>query len=158
YKKPLCDLSDNIIFNNYVLILCIRLEHVIGYLKGCFHTLKHLRVNICDEVTHKIATYWVSACAGIHAFAMQAEAEQQGGDAEGCFHTLKHLQVNICDEVTHKIATYWVSTCAGIHAFAMQAEAEQQGGDADSDDQDPFIAEGLSSTDRLQYQYPYCSG
>jgi hypothetical protein len=56
------------------------------------------------------------------------------------------LRVNICSPQTHKIATYWVSACIGIHAFAMRCEEEERGGDdLDSDNPDPFIAEGLSS-------------
>lgn len=52
-------------------MLRIRSEHAIGFLKGRFHSLKHLRVNISDETSHKIATYWVSTCVGIHSFAME---------------------------------------------------------------------------------------
>lgn len=98
YKKPASLLPDNETFNNHVSMLRIRSEHAIGFLKGRFHSLKHLRVNIASQNSHKIATYWVSACVGIHAFAMNCE----------------------------------------------EAEREE---DADSDDLDPFIAEGLSSTD-----------
>jgi hypothetical protein len=93
YKKPASLEDDNETFNNHVSMLRIRSEHAIGFLKGRFHSLKHLRVNIADESSHKLATYWVSACVGIHAFAME------------------------CEE------------------------------DPDSDDPDPFIAEGLSESD-----------
>lgn len=92
------DLPENERFNNHLSMLRIQSEHAIGFLKGRFHSLKHLRVNIRDEATHKIATYWVSACIGIHAFALRNEEEERGEDA-------------------------------------------------DSDNPDPFIAEGLSSTD-----------
>jgi hypothetical protein len=98
YKKPLKDLPENEKFNNHVSMLRIRSEHAIGFVKGRFHSLKHLRVNIRDGATHKIATFWVSACIGIHAFALRCEEEERGGDA-------------------------------------------------DSDNPDPFIAEGLSSAD-----------
>ncbi|KAF7368124.1 DDE Tnp4 domain-containing protein [Mycena sanguinolenta] len=98
YKKPASLEADNDTFNNHVSMLRIRSEHAIGFLKGRFHSLKHLRVNISDEKSHKIATYWVSACVGIHAFAMECEDRERGGDV-------------------------------------------------DSDNPDPFIAEGLSSTD-----------
>jgi hypothetical protein len=80
YKKPERDLPDNEIFNNHVSILRIRSEHAIGFLKGRFHSLKHLRINIKDEKTHKFATYWVTACIGLHAFAMRCEAEENGSD------------------------------------------------------------------------------
>jgi hypothetical protein len=61
-------------------MLRIRSEHSIGFLKGRFHSLKHLCVHIKDEATHKIATFWVSSCIGIHAFALRHEQEERGGD------------------------------------------------------------------------------
>lgn len=82
YKKPESLADDNETFNNHVSILRIRSEHAIGFLKGRFHSLKHLRVNISDEASHKIATYWVSACIGIHSFAMDCEERERGGDAD----------------------------------------------------------------------------
>ena len=80
-------------------MLRIRSEHAIGFLKGRFHSLKHLRVAIRNEASHKVATYWVAACVGVHAFALCCEQEERGGE------------------------------------------------DLDSDNPDPFIAEGLSSDD-----------
>ncbi|KAJ7128000.1 hypothetical protein C8R44DRAFT_779150 [Mycena epipterygia] len=56
----------------------IRSEHAIGFLKGRFQSLKSLRVSIKNEKTHKYATYWVAACIGIHAYAMQCEDEERG--------------------------------------------------------------------------------
>jgi hypothetical protein len=56
------------------------------------------------------------------------------------------LRVNICSPQSHKIATYWVSACIGVHTFAIRCEEEERGGDdPDSDNPDPFIAEGLLS-------------
>ena len=60
----------------------IRSEHAIGFLKGRFHSLKKLRVQIKDKKSHKFTTYWVVACIGIHSFAMMCEAEERGGDNE----------------------------------------------------------------------------
>jgi len=60
-----------------VSILCIRSEHEIGYLKGHFQSLKGLHVQIKDDTTHIIVTYWVAACIGIHSFAVQHETEEQ---------------------------------------------------------------------------------
>jgi hypothetical protein len=60
----------------------IRSEHAIGFIKGRFQSLKGLRVNIKDEKTHKFATYWVAACVGVHAFAMQCEEEERGPDED----------------------------------------------------------------------------
>lgn len=83
YKKPERDLPENEEFNNHVSMVRIRSEHAIGFLKGRFHSLKHLRVRIKDEKSHKFATYWVAACIGIHAFAMQCEDDERAeGDEE----------------------------------------------------------------------------
>ncbi|KAJ7763541.1 hypothetical protein DFH07DRAFT_956352 [Mycena maculata] len=60
----------------------IRSEHAIGFLKGRFHSLKSLRVNIKDEKTHKFATYWIAACVGVHSYAMQCEDEERGPDTD----------------------------------------------------------------------------
>lgn len=32
-----------------------------------------------NEQSHKFATYWVAACIGLHAFAMQCEDEDNSG-------------------------------------------------------------------------------
>jgi hypothetical protein len=76
YKKPERDLPDNTSFNNHVSMVRIRSEHAIGFLKGRFQSLKRLRVNIRNEKSHKLATYWIAACIGLHSFAMQREDEE----------------------------------------------------------------------------------
>ncbi|KAF8226700.1 hypothetical protein L208DRAFT_1080827, partial [Tricholoma matsutake] len=73
YKKPERDLPENNAFNTQVSKLHIRSEHAIGFLKGRFHSLKNLRVNICDKDSHILVTYWVAACIGLHSFAMQCK-------------------------------------------------------------------------------------
>jgi hypothetical protein len=80
YKKPERDLPQNKTFNNHLSIIRIRSEYAIGFLKGRFQSLKELRVKIRNEKTHKVATYWVAACIGIHAYAMQCEQEERGRD------------------------------------------------------------------------------
>lgn len=82
YKKPERDLPDNEIFNNHLSMVRIRSEHAIGYLKGRLHSLKGLRVNINSRAGHLFATYWITACICIHAYAMQREAEERNDD--GC--------------------------------------------------------------------------
>lgn len=77
YKKPERDEPENEEFNNHVSIVRIRSEHAIGFLKGRFHSLKHLRLRISDDRSHKFATYWIAACVAIHAFAMQCEADER---------------------------------------------------------------------------------
>lgn len=76
YKKPERDLPDNEFYNNHVSMVRIRSEHAIGFLKGRFASLKHLRVHIKNEKSHKFATYWIASCVGIHAFSMRCEAEE----------------------------------------------------------------------------------
>lgn len=80
YKKPERDLPHNEKFNNHVSMVRIRSEHTIGFLKGRFQSLKGLRINIKGKRAHKFATYWVAACIGIHAFAMQCEADERSGN------------------------------------------------------------------------------
>lgn len=58
----------------------IRSEHAIGYLKGRFQSLKGLRVAICDEQSHKFATYWVLACVVLHNIALECEEEARRRD------------------------------------------------------------------------------
>jgi hypothetical protein len=67
------------------------------------------------------------------------------GFLKGRFHSLKHLRLRISDERSHKFATYWIAACIRIHASAKQCEDEER--EDDSDYEDPFIAEGLSSSD-----------
>jgi hypothetical protein len=80
YKKPFSLEAGNTEFNNHVSMVRICSEHSIGFLKGRFHSLKDLQILIKDEKTHKFMTYWVAACVGVHAFAMQREAEERGAD------------------------------------------------------------------------------
>jgi len=54
----------------------IRSEHAIRFLKGHFHSLKQLHINIWSEKSHKLATYWIAACIGLHSFAMQCEDDK----------------------------------------------------------------------------------
>jgi DDE superfamily endonuclease len=79
YKKPEADRPENTQFNNHVSMVRIRSEHAIGFLKGRFASLKHLRINIVNEATHIFATYWISACIGLHCFAMMCEDNENPG-------------------------------------------------------------------------------
>jgi hypothetical protein len=95
-------------FNNHVSMLRIRSEHAIGFLKGRFHSLKGLRVRIVNEQSHKFTTYWVAACIGLHAFAMQCEDEDNSGSddetepfiAEGLSSSDSRSGSNIAPETT----------------------------------------------------------
>lgn len=76
YKAPEQNLKENEIFNKHVSILQIQSEHVIGYLKGCFQSLKGLWVLIDSSDAHILAMYWVAACIGIHSFALKHEIQK----------------------------------------------------------------------------------
>ena len=58
----------------------IHSEHAIGFLKGCFQSLKSLRVQIDSEDAHKYATYWILACIVVHNFALDCEAQERDSD------------------------------------------------------------------------------
>lgn len=73
-------------------------------------------------------------------------SEHAIGFLKGRFHSLKHLRVHIKDANSHKLATYWIAACVGLHAFAMQCKAEERVEDDDEHQDDPFVAEGLSSS------------
>ena len=76
------DLPENDAFNTQVSKLHIQSEHAIGFLKGRFHLLKNLRVNICDKNSHILATYWAAACIGLHSFVMQCEEKERELDSD----------------------------------------------------------------------------
>ncbi|KAG2744241.1 hypothetical protein P692DRAFT_20744198, partial [Suillus brevipes Sb2] len=46
HKMPEWEEPDNQVFNNHVSMFHIQSEHAIGYLKGHFHSLKGIHVNI----------------------------------------------------------------------------------------------------------------
>ncbi|GLB34545.1 putative DDE superfamily endonuclease [Lyophyllum shimeji] len=80
-----------------------------------------------------------------HLSIIRIRSEHAIGFLKGRFQSLKGLRINIKNEATHKFATYWVVSCIGLHGFAMICEAEERGGSS-TEETDPFIMEGLSST------------
>ena len=93
---------------------------------------------------------------------VRIRSEHAIGFLKGRWHSLKHLRVRITDERSHKFATYWIAACVGLHAFAMQCEEDERIDDDDGQHEDPFIAEGLSSSssddDRGRYTEPHVAG
>jgi hypothetical protein len=85
-----------------------------------------------------------------HVSRVRIRSEHAIGFLKGRFHSLKNLRLKISDKRTHILATYWVAACIGVHSFAMQCEENERHLDnSDSDlsaPEDPFIAEGLSSS------------
>ncbi len=85
-----------------------------------------------------------------HVSIVRVRSEHAIGFLKGRFQSLKGLRVRIRDERSHKFATYWVVACVAIHSFAMACEEEERkahGEDSDAVDEDPFIFDGLSSSD-----------
>lgn len=79
---------------------------------------------------------------------VRIRSEHAIGFLKGRFQSLKGLRVNIKNEQRHKFATYWVAACIGVHSFAMQCEDDERNdGNEDAAIADPFICEGLSSSD-----------
>lgn len=76
YKMPARELPDNENFNNHVSMVCICMEHAIGFLKGQFQSLRGLHGHITDERSHKFATLWVLACIAVHGSTMTCEQEE----------------------------------------------------------------------------------
>src|SRR5258708_39184288 len=63
-----------------VFQVCIRSEHAIGYLKGCFQLLQGLQQQINSECDHTLALAWVWACVIIHSFAACIEDSEYEAD------------------------------------------------------------------------------
>ena len=52
---------------------------MIRYLKGCFQSLKELRVRIKNAEDLAFVTAWINACIMLHAFCMDQELEINQG-------------------------------------------------------------------------------
>ena len=82
-----------------------------------------------------------------HVSRVRIRSEHAIGYLKGHFHSLKNLRLKIKNKATHILATYWIVACIGVHNFAMRCEEQEQQIDRfDTDREDPFIAEGLSSS------------
>jgi hypothetical protein len=78
---------------------------------------------------------------------VRIRSEHAFGFLKGRFQSLKGLRVMITDEKTHKYATYWVAVCIAVHNFAMESEAAERQDSSDvNEENEAFIAAGLSST------------
>lgn len=75
--SPEKDEPDNKTFNYYVSQIRIRSEHCIGFLKGRFRSLCHLRISIDKADDIRYASLWVTACIAAHQFAMEHEPSTQ---------------------------------------------------------------------------------
>ncbi|KIJ55449.1 hypothetical protein M422DRAFT_151510, partial [Sphaerobolus stellatus SS14] len=73
YKRPEKDTCENSCHNYYVLKVHVQSEHCIGFLKGCWSSLRGLHLHI-DNPTHiHLASLWITTCIVLHNFAMQHE-------------------------------------------------------------------------------------
>ncbi|TFY79482.1 hypothetical protein EWM64_g4525 [Hericium alpestre] len=86
-----------------------------------------------------------------HVSMLRIRSEHAIGFLKGRFQSLKGLRLRIEDEAGHHFATKWVVACIVTHAFAMQCEAEEK--TDDNFDDDPFLAEGLSSSSDVDVEH-----
>ncbi|KAF7372536.1 DDE Tnp4 domain-containing protein [Mycena venus] len=121
YKKPFSLLPGNEEFNNHVSMVRIRSEHSIGFLKGRFHSLKGLRVLIKDANSHKFATYWIAACVGVHAFAMQCEEEERGESDDDAVMADPFIEEGLSSSDS-EVNTTFMATGIPVHAGKAKRE------------------------------------
>ncbi|KAJ7841243.1 hypothetical protein B0H13DRAFT_1572676, partial [Mycena leptocephala] len=51
----------------------IHSEHCVGFLKGCWSSLRGLRISIDNDKGVTYALLWIMACINLHAFAIRHE-------------------------------------------------------------------------------------
>ncbi|KAF8240937.1 hypothetical protein L208DRAFT_1035953, partial [Tricholoma matsutake] len=73
YKKPAANIPENKTFNYWVSHVHIQSEHAVGFLKGCFQSLKGLHQQIKNPQDHHHALAWVCACIVIHTIIQEIE-------------------------------------------------------------------------------------
>ncbi|KIK74090.1 hypothetical protein PAXRUDRAFT_176723, partial [Paxillus rubicundulus Ve08.2h10] len=56
----------------------IRVEHAFAALKGCFQSLRELRLQMKTEDDLFIAMYWVECCLILHNMIIQFEEQREG--------------------------------------------------------------------------------
>ncbi|KAJ7101179.1 hypothetical protein C8R44DRAFT_641780, partial [Mycena epipterygia] len=94
-----------------------------------------------------------------HLSMVRIRSEHAIGFLKGRLQSLKSLRVSIKSEKTHKFATYWIAACIAVHSFAMQCEDEERpDSDEDAVMADPFIHDGLSSSDSSANSTPQRRG
>ncbi|KIJ27664.1 hypothetical protein M422DRAFT_190760 [Sphaerobolus stellatus SS14] len=82
FKRPAADLPENRIFNYWLSRIRIRSEHVMGFLKGRFQSLKGLRQQIKDQQDHCLAVEWIRTCLIIHTLIHDIEQSTNGRDPD----------------------------------------------------------------------------
>ncbi|PPQ83037.1 hypothetical protein CVT25_005279 [Psilocybe cyanescens] len=82
YKKPASNVPENKTFNFWVSHVRIKSEHAVGYLKGCFQSLKGLRQQIKNETDHLRAVEWIRTCIIIHTLIHGIEHHNEDMDPE----------------------------------------------------------------------------
>ena len=76
HKEPASLIPNNTIFDHYVSRLCVRSEHCMGALKGCFQCLQGLRVYINSKSDHHFACRWITAAIILHNLVIDTEGEE----------------------------------------------------------------------------------
>ncbi len=87
HKKPASLQRENTIFNHMVSHVCVRSEHCMGALKGCFQCLRGLCVAINDTADHIRAGWWIQVAIILHNIIINIE-----GSASGAHFALMHTQ------------------------------------------------------------------
>jgi hypothetical protein len=60
--------------------VCIKAEHTIGFIKGCFSSLQGLCQQIIYECDHESAVYWVISCLILHNLVLGIEGHLDSTD------------------------------------------------------------------------------
>ena len=71
--RPEKDEDNNNTFNYYVSKVRVHSEHCVGFLKGCWQSLRGLWVHINQPTHLQYTTLWIKTCVLLHAFAMEHE-------------------------------------------------------------------------------------
>ena len=78
HKRPASLLSENTLFDGVVANLCVRSEHCIGALKGCWQCLWGLCVNINSKQQHQAACWWITVAIILHNLVIDIEGAAKG--------------------------------------------------------------------------------
>ena len=62
-------------FHGHVLQIRIRVEHMMGLLKGTFQSLKEIRIQLVDTRHHMIIIMWACVCIVLHNLIIRIEGD-----------------------------------------------------------------------------------
>jgi DDE superfamily endonuclease len=73
HKRPASLDPANALFDHVLAQLCVRSEHCMGALKGCFQCLRGLWVNINSNSEHAYALRWITVAIILHNLVIDVE-------------------------------------------------------------------------------------